>query len=421
MIKQTYENYKDSGIEWIGEIPSGWTNYMLKYIVDWSNAWDVIDKSFWWWGSNLTYTCSKMPVMTDYNSFDSSRRTTDHDLLLTRNWYWYIHISEVGSIYTNVVQRITLKKWIVDKKLLYYILMNQIPNIHAKSNGDFITSLNYEMRKYADIPLSSDITEQQAIASYLDEKTDVIDKLIQQKKHQIALLQEKHTALINQAVTRWLDPDVELVDSGIEWIGMIPKGWRLWKMSRTIDVRDWTHDTPQYVDSSVWIPFVTSKDLENGKVNFTDVKYIDPIVHQEIRKRSFVEKNDILMAMIGTIWNPCLVDVDFEFSIKNVALFKTNEFNHRLLYYYLLSDSFKNYLRINESWWIQKFIWLWDLRSTWLIIPNKIVQFKISDYLDKKTNDIGFWILKIQSSINLLTEYKQSLIAHVVTGKVKVI
>lgn len=100
----------------------------------------------------------------------------------------------------------------------------------------------------------------------------------------------------------------------------VPSSWEWCRFGDYLDVRDGTHDSPKYVDNG--FPFVTSKNLIDGKIDFSDVKYISEKDHKNFIQRSFVEDSDILFAMIGSIGNPVLVKKDREFSIKNVALFK---------------------------------------------------------------------------------------------------
>jgi type I restriction enzyme S subunit len=100
----------------------------------------------------------------------------------------------------------------------------------------------------------------------------------------------------------------------------IPRNWIGSRLGNAYDVRDGTHDTPKYVDSGY--PLVTSKNLSSGRLSFDDIKFISEQDHRQISERSLVEKNDILLAMIGSIGNPVIVDTDRKFSIKNVALFK---------------------------------------------------------------------------------------------------
>ena len=121
----------------------------------------------------------------------------------------------------------------------------------------------------------------------------------------------------------------------------IPFNWSWSKFGDYIDVRDGTHYSPKYVDNGY--PFVTSKNLVNGKIDFSNVKYISEKDHKEFSQRSFVDNGDILFAMIGSIGNPVLVKKDREFSIKNVALFKP----------YLKTDTYMKYT-LYFLMWIQE-------------------------------------------------------------------
>ena len=115
----------------------------------------------------------------------------------------------------------------------------------------------------------------------------------------------------------------------------IPESWEWCKFGEYLDVRDGTHDSPKYVDKG--FPFVTSKNLNNGRIDFSTAKFISEEDHINFSQRSFVEDGDILFAMIGSIGNPVLVVKDRDFSIKNVALFKPydrkNTYMEYVLYY----------------------------------------------------------------------------------------
>ena len=146
----------------------------------------------------------------------------------------------------------------------------------------------------------------------------------------------------------------------------VPNGWKWCRFGDYLDVRDGTHDTPQYVTEGV--PFVTSKNLCNGHIDFSNVQLISETDHLEYSKRSFVEDGDILFAMIGSIGNPVLVKKDREFSIKNVALFKPFGCtqNMRYVYYFLLLIQYN--LRNNAKGGMQPFIPL-NLFRNQLYIP----------------------------------------------------
>ena len=134
----------------------------------------------------------------------------------------------------------------------------------------------------------------------------------------------------------------EYKDSGVEWLGDIPKHWQTVSLKMLIDVRDGTHDTPPYVEPNFnTYPLVTSKDVTGGRVDLSNCKHISELDYSNIIKRSGVSKGDILMPMIGTVGSPVLVEDKFEIAIKNLALFKTSIGNEKLdskfLFYFLNS------------------------------------------------------------------------------------
>ena len=175
----------------------------------------------------------------------------------------------------------------------------------------------------------------------------------------------------------------------------IPKGWYLCLFGEYLDVRDGTHDSPKYVDKGY--PFVTSKNLNNGKIDFDSVKFISEEDHMKFSQRSFVEDGDILFAMIGSIGNPVLVVKNREFSIKNVALFKPydrkNTYMEYVLYYLLY---IQETLKLNAKGGMQPFIPLSYFRKDLhLPLPPIAEQHRI--------------VAKIEELFNLLDQIEKSL------------
>lgn len=216
----------------------------------------------------------------------------------------------------------------------------------------------------------------------------------------------------------------EMKDSGVEWIGKIPEMWGLCKVKNIVKVKDGTHDTPKYVDKSTDArPLVTSKDVKNGKINLSEVKYISYNDYILINTRSDVKKYDVIMPMIGTVGNPTIVDIDDEFSIKNVALFKTchNKNLSKFLTYIFQSIVMKEQLNLLTRGGVQNFASLSMLQNLKLVkIPNKYLN-RIISFLDEKTAQFDSIISKKEALIQRLEEAKKSIISEVVTGKVKVV
>ena len=161
--------------------------------------------------------------------------------------------------------------------------------------------------------------------------------------------------------------------------------WEQRKLSEISDVRDGTHDSPQYVEQGH--PFITSKNVGDGFINYNDIQYISNEDYEEYNQRSKVEVNDILMGMIGTIGNIALVRYNPDFAIKNVALIKdTKQVKYLYLYHYLESNAVKKQLDNFMDGGTQKFIALGKLRNLCVTIPTIQEQIKIGDYLERLDN-----------------------------------
>ncbi|MED1662776.1 restriction endonuclease subunit S [Brevibacillus laterosporus] len=158
--------------------------------------------------------------------------------------------------------------------------------------------------------------------------------------------------------------------------------WEKVKLGEVCDVRDGTHDSPKYVLSGY--PLITSKNISNGYIDLSEVNYISKEDYDKINARSFVDNGDILMPMIGTIGKPIVVDKQFDFAIKNVALCKFNKETaiNSYIYYLLKSDLFIRYINKENRGGTQKFLSLGSIRSFVFPLPPLEVQKQIAQNLD---------------------------------------
>jgi len=205
-------------------------------------------------------------------------------------------------------------------------------------------------------------------------------------------------------------------DSGTQWIGEIPEHWEIVKIKYIVDVKDGTHDSPNYVEEEIY-PLITSKDLRSGDIDFSDCKYISEEDYRNIRKRSNADFGDIIMPMIGTVGNPVLINTQIPFAIKNVALFKTsNCITHsKLLLYQLDSELVKTQFDLSSRGGVQNFVSLDTLRNLEVIALDIIEQTAIANYLDTKTTEIDRVVADKEALINLYEEEKKALINEAVT------
>ena len=183
------------------------------------------------------------------------------------------------------------------------------------------------------------------------------------------------------------------------------EAWEQRKLDTITDVRDGTHDSPQYVEDGH--PFITSKNVKDGFINYEDIQYVSDKDYEEINKRSKVDKNDILMGMIGTIGNIALVRETPDFTIKNVALIKDiGDVFYHYLYHCLQSNSVAHQLDENLDGGTQKFIALNKIRELVIPVPSEYEQHKIGDYMELLDNLITLH----QRKYDKLTNVKKSML-----------
>ncbi len=423
-----YPAYKDSGVEWLGEIPEHWESLKLKHIfVEKKKKTNpTLNCGSISFGKVVTKPDEKIPEATKASyqevlkgDFLINPLNLNFDLISLR-----IALSEIDVVVSSGYIVLNNQKEI-DKSYFKWLL-HRYDVAYMKLLGSGVRqTINFN--HIADSILAfPPIAEQTAIANFLDNKTALIDKAIALKEKQIELLKERRLILIHRAVTRGLNPDVKLKDSGVEWIGEIPVHWDNVPIRRLIDVRDGTHDTPLYVDNVYdTYPLVTSKDFEGDIINFTNTKRISKRDHLNIAKRSGVKSGDVLMSMIGgNIGKSVIIDKNDDFSVKNVALFITRDklYLAKYLRYYFESGLLNKQIELKSRGGAQGFLSLGDIRN---LIFFKIPESEMVDiviYLDKIINQkISTAISLKEKEIEKLKEYKSVLINEAVSGKIKIV
>lgn len=433
---KTYNKYKPSGVEWLGKIPEHWEVKRLgSYFSE--RRTKVSDKDFKPLSVTKNGVVPQLSNAAKSNDGDNRKLVKKGDFVINsrsdRKGSSGI-AKEDGSV---SLINIVMKPIQVDELFCNYLLKSTafVEENYRIGHGivaDLWTTRYDEMKniKIGFPPLK----EQTAIANFLDDKTSKIDQAIAQKQQLIALLKERKQIVIQNAVTgqlkmdngQWImRPKSEMKDSGVEWIGDIPEHWDIYPIRRLFDVRDGTHDTPQYIDPnrSDAVPLVTSKDFtEKGLIDFSTSKMISRKNHMEISKRSKVDKNDVLMSMIGGNIGKSVIAKGEEYSIKNVALFKKEGdlIESQFLIYYIISGFLEKQIKLISRGGAQSFLSLGDLRNLTYFDINRKEKEQIISYLNDKIQKINKAITIQEEQIAKLQEYKASLIDSVVTGKVKV-
>ncbi len=430
MKLKPYPKYKNSGIQWIGEIPEGWEVRKIKHLCFKGAEYGLNEPSDNYVDDGVRFLritdITENGNLIENGVYLPENKTNKEYLLNTGD----VLVARSGSIGTSLYfdkekyERCLfagyLVRFVVNKsnngRFLYYFTNSK--SFYAQIELETIQTTigNFNGQKYANMRIAiPPLPDQTTIANFLDKKTAKNDALIEKDKQLIALLKEKRTALINHAVTKGLDPNVKLKDFGIEWIGEIPGDAKIMPFRRVC-----------YVNQGLQFPEDErlSEPDEKSKIYIT-IKYIhadEDGVKEYIPNppRSVIcKKEDVLLARTGATGEV----ITNQEGVFHNNFFKVN-YNSKIdrdyLVYYLKMDSIKKVLLLKAG-----VTTIPDLNhdaflSTPFILYSIEKQKQIAGYLDKKTAKIDKTIKLIEKKIKLLEEYKKSLIHYLVTGKVDV-
>jgi len=432
-----YERYKDSGVKWIGEIPEEWETVPLKRIFKIINGGTPSSSEESYWNGEIVWvTPNDLSKLTEACIVDSERKITEDGLhncsarivpkgsivISTRAPIGYVAIAEV-PLCTNQGCKSLVPTKVINNKYFYYWMHSISFYLNVLGQGTTFLELSNSSLSVVEL-LTPSINEQKAIANFLDLKTAGIDGLIADKEKLIELLQEKRQAIITETVTKGLNPNVKMKDSGIEWIGEIPEHWKVTKLKYIANqIIDGTHSTPQYTDDG--IPFLRVTDITNARknpINLDEVKYISEQEHRELIKRCNPKKGDLLVSKNGTIGIPKVIDWDYEFSIfVSLCLIKVNrKVDVYYCYYYFESNFINIQIAFGGKTNTITNLHLDKIREFIIPLPPIEEQKIIVNYLNDRTDEIDTLINDIRLQIQKLREYRQSLISEAVTGKIDV-
>lgn len=428
----TYSDYKESGIPWVGHIPSSWevkpTYSVFSADVDKNTNGEETNVLSLSYGHIIKRDVEKNFGLLP-ESFNTYQIVDDGDLILRltdlqndKNSLRVGLVKQKGIITSAYLKLQSTQR--IEPRYAYRLLHSyDTTKVFYGMGGGLRQSMKFEDFRRLPIILPP-LEEQQKITNFLDHETSKIDTLITKQEKLIELLKEKRQAVISHAVTKGLNPDAPMKDSGVEWLGEVPEHWFVVPIKRMCEVKDGTHDTPKYVDKGEnSFPLITSKDFEGKNISFENAKYISKEAHREIVKRSNTEVGDVLMSMIGgNIGKALIVKETAEFSIKNVALFKTTRKSALASYilYYLESGLLDIQISLQSRGGAQGFLSLGDLRNlVFFKVPEGELN-TIVEHLDLKISKYDRLINIASDKITLLSERKTALISAAVTGKIDV-
>jgi len=431
-----YEQYKDSGVEWLGEIPEHWEikrlKYLFKEINERSNdgTEELLSVSHY---TGVTLKKDKIEdggILSTAESLEGYKKVSENDLVINimLAWNGSMGFSAYDGITSPAYCIYRLKKKQVTQ-FFHYLLRTELYKSEFKRNSSGV--IESRLRLYSDdffkiISILPPISEQTLIAQFLDRKTALIDQAIGIKEKQIELLKEHRQILIHKAVTRGLNPDVKMKDSGVEWIGEVPEGWEVARVKQYSNKIS-KGTTPSTEGRSILdigpIRYIKAENIQDGYITNSPAHFIDEKTNAMIQ-RSQLEENDILFVIAGaTLGKIAIVGKDHIPSNTNQAVAFVRP-NSKVIPQYLaiwLSSSI-----IKELTWLvavqsaQPNLSMENLGNFSFALPSISEQKTILHHINITSDKIAAAIsLKVQE-IEKLKEYKATLINSAVTGKIKV-
>ncbi|WP_340034993.1 restriction endonuclease subunit S [Bacillus sp. FSL K6-0993] len=314
----------------------------------------------------------------------------------------------------------------LDRDYLWYGLIEANSRLLTLVKGSTFEAVTTEDVKNLEIEIPSNFEEQQRISKLLSKKDKEISDLIVSKNKLINLLEQQRQSIITEAVTKGLNSNVKMKDSGVEWIGEIPEHWTVNKIKRIVDILTCGYaSTPTYVDESKGVPFLSAQNVSrSGKLKLEKYNYISQELHNSLTKYKKPMKGDILQVRVGAgIGQTCIVDVDFDFSIYvSLSHIRVKKFIHnKYLTYILGSRNFNEYANMQtlQAGGVGN-LNVSDLEKSKIPYPSLKEQIEIASYLEVECSKIDNLVESINKQIEKLKEYRQALIYEAVTGKIDV-
>jgi len=422
-----YDSYKNSGVEWLGEIPSHWEILANKYIFKLkrnlvgkrSNKYVLLSLTLDGIVKRDLDKGGKFPV-----EFDTYQEVKNGDFVFclfdVEETPRTIGLSEYDGMITGAYTVFDARN--ISKKYLYYFYLNLDNNKRLKP---LYLGLRNTISKENFFSFKSFIPpkdEQEKIASYLDEKIAKIDTAISGKEKLIELLKEQKQIIINDAVTKGLNKNAKFKNSGVEWLGEIPSHWDIAKVSRFYQITIGKMLQPLKINFKDTLQdYICAANLGNNVLKIDNLKQM--WFSETEHKLYKLKKGDLVVVEGGDIGSCDIIkfntkDLFFQNSIHRVRAKKDN--NVKFLRYWLINLKKIGYIDLICNKATIPHFTKEKFEDLICILPPKDEQEKIVEYIENKISKIDKLVNLEQECIKSLKEYKASLIDSVVTGKVKV-
>ncbi|MGO3345670.1 MAG: restriction endonuclease subunit S [Marinomonas sp.] len=435
-----YPEYKESGVEWLGDIPKEWTASKIKYLAPFQVGWtpptkvdaNFIGDNLW---ANISDLNGKYINKTAKNISDDAAKAASMDISPKGSLLYSFKLS-VGAVsfanqdmYTNEAIASFLDGGLLPLSYMYYVLPKFVIQ-NASTNIYGARILNQELINSAYI-LAPPYCEAEKIANFLDHETAKIDTLIDKQQQLIKLLKEKRQAVVSHAVTKGLNPDVPMRDSGVEWLGEVPEHWVACSLRHYAYFIDGDRGSEYPNDKDFkenGVVFLSSKNIKEEKLDLTEVKFISQEKFNLLNRGKAID-GDLIVKVRGSVGR-----------IGELAKFETVShgydtafINAQMMIIRTRKGLVTNYLRlVSQSlyWTEQLAVGAYGAAQQQLsndvfsnlsiVLPPESEQLKINEKIEFKLLTFNNLISKSQEIIELMQERRTALISAAVTGKIDV-
>lgn len=437
-----YEHYKPSGITSLDDIPAHWQSKSLKYVTT------MIRSGKTPRGGAESYVDSGIPLIRSQNVHLDGLRLDDvvfidsemdRDLRASRLHSGDVLLNITGASIgrccvfpasigsANVNQHVCAirpKPTVMNSAFLAAFLSCEVTQwlIRAGENGTSREGLNFEQIGEFPVPVPP-LDEQRAIGAFLGHEATRLGELIDKRRRMIVLLKEKRAALITHVVTRGVDPDVPLKDSGIEWLGRIPTHWVVAPVAARYEVQLGKMLDEKRIQGTTLAPYLRNVDVQWERVNTDDLPAMD--FSERDRKKFALKLGDLLVCEGGevgrtAIWTGELETCYFQKALHRLRPLRNNEEEPRFMRYVMCWAAERGLFSATGNANTIDHLTAEKLRRHRFGFPRRDEQRALADFLDVHCRSIDGIRVKLEQALSTLEEYRASLITAAVTGQIDV-
>ena len=442
-----YPEYKDSGFDWVGEIPTHWQTYRLQHVTGVENS--NVDKKSYPDGIpvrlcnytdvyNNEFITHRIPFLkaTATRSEIDRLSLESGDVIITKDSESWDDIG-VSAIVSEHIPDLVCGYHLTLLRSYQFLLLGPFlfrllqasgirEQFYVSAKGITRYGLSLRHIQNVRVPIAP-LDEQRAIAAYLDRKTAQIDALIEKKRKLIDLLREQRTAIINRAVTKGLDPDVPMKDSGIEWLGEVPAHWVTYRLQYVTSIENSNVDKKSYPDG-VPVLLCNYTEVYNNEFINHSLPFLEATATTSEIDRLSLKSGDVIITKDSESWDdigvPALVSEYIPELVCGYHLTLLRSYQSLLfspfLFRLLQASGIREQFYVSAKGITRYGLSLHHIQNVRVPIAPLDEQCVIAAYLDRKTAQIDTLIMTENESIILLQEIRTSLISEVVTGKIDV-